>query len=290
MKILVLGKNGMLGHVVYNYFKERDHEVIGTNVLEEDDILYDAYKNQEQLESIIKNIKPDVVINCIGILNKVAEDNHHLAVSLNSLLPHYIDMLSEKYGFKFIHVSTDCVFEGTIGKYDEKAIPDATSFYGRSKALGEVRNNRSLTLRTSIVGPDNNEKGIGLFEWFIKQNGEISGYNKVIWTGVTTIELAKAMEKGIDNNLSGLHHVVNNDFIPKKDLLELFKKYFNKDIIINDNDSVISEKTLIRTDNSFDFHVPSYDSMIEEMKDWVVEHKELYPIIMNNCGLGGKSI
>ena len=290
MRVLVLGMNGMLGHVVYNYFKEHGYEVFGTVVSSDGDIVYDAYKSQEDLEKIVKKVKPDVVINCIGILNKVAEDNHHLAVSLNSLLPHYIDLLSSKYNFKFVHVSTDCVFEGDKGKYDEDSLPDATSFYGRSKALGEVRNDRSLTLRTSIVGPDNNPKGIGLFQWFITQSGEVGGYSKVIWTGVTTIELAKAIEKGIKNNLTGLHHVVNNDFIPKKDLLELFKKSFNKDIVINTNDTVVSEKTLVRTDKSFDFEVPSYEAMVEEMKEWVLAHKDLYPLIMENCNLGGKTL
>ena len=267
MKILVLGMQGMLGHVVYNYFKERGYEVFGTVLTGNEGILYDAYKNQEQLEDIVKEIEPEVVVNCIGILNKAAEDNHHLAVCLNSLLPHYIDLLSSKYNFKFVHISTDCVFEGTRGKYDENALPDASSFYGRSKALGEVRNNRNLTLRTSIVGPDNNPKGIGLFQWFITQSEEVGGYTRVIWTGVTTIELAKAIEKGIKNNLSGLHHVVNNDFISKKDLLESFKKHFKKNIIINANENIISEKTLIRTNESFDFDIPSYDRMIEEIKE-----------------------
>ena len=290
MKVLILGRNGMLEHVTYNYFKEKNYEVYGTVVDGRDGIMYDAYVSQEKLEKIIQEIKPNVVINCIGILNRVAEDNHHLAVSLNSLLPHYIDLLSEKYNFKLIHVSTDCVFKGDKGKYDESSLPDAISFYGRSKALGEVVNERNLTLRTSIIGPDNNPKGIGLFQWFITQSNSVDGYNKVIWTGVTTIELAKAIEKGIKNDLSGLHHVVNNDFISKRDLLVLFKSHFNKDIIIKENDSVISEKTLRRTEKSFNFEVPSYDDMIKEMKEWVLKHKSEYPLIMNNCNLRGESL
>jgi dTDP-4-dehydrorhamnose reductase len=289
MKILVLGKNGMLGHVVYNYFQEQGYETFGT-VSHGEGIVYNAADNMESLSGIVENIKPNVVINCIGILNKVAEDNKVLAVKLNSLLPHYIDLISEKYNFKFIHVSTDCVFEGDKGKYDEKSFPDATSFYGRSKALGEVNNDRNLTLRTSIVGPDNNSKGIGLFEWFIKQSGSVGGYSKVIWTGVTTIELAKMIEESIKHNLYGLNHVVNNDFISKKELLELFKKYFIKDIEITDNSSVVSEKTLIRTDESYSFDIPSYEVMVKEMKDWVMKHKDLYPIIFENCNLGGKSL
>lgn len=286
MKILVLGKNGMLGHVVFNYFKELGNDVLGT-VSHGDGIVYDAFQSQESLEKIIADFHPDVVINCIGILNQAAESNKYLAVKLNSLLPHYIDSLSEKYNFKFIHVSTDCVFEGTKGQYNETSYPDATSFYGRSKALGEVKDTKNVTLRTSIVGPDNNPNGIGLFEWFMKSQDEVGGYTKVIWTGVTTIELAKAMEKAIENNLSGLQHVVNNEFIPKSDLLKLFAKTFNKDILIKENDTAKSEKTLIRTDKSFDFEVPSYQTMVEEMKSWVVNHADLYPDILANCNIGG---
>lgn len=278
MRILVLGKTGMLGHVVYNYFKENDYEVFGTTT-KEGTLQYDAYNNLEKIEDIITEIKPDVIVNCIGILNQVCEDNKVLAVKLNSLLPHYLDSLSTKYNFKFIHVSTDCVYEGTKGKYDESSQPDATSFYGRSKALGEVKNTNSVTLRTSIVGPDANPKGIGLFQWFMNQENTVGGYSKVIWTGVTTIELAKQIEVAIKNNLTGLNHVVNNDFISKKDLLELFKKYFNKNIEITNNDKVISEKTLIKTDASYNFDVPSYEKMVEEMRDWVIAHQELYPNI-----------
>ena len=126
MRILVLGKNGMLGHVVYNHFKENGYTVYGTT--QTTDIVWDAYENLEGIEDIIKDVKPDAVINCIGILNQVCEANKPLAVKLNSLLPHYIDSLSEKYNFKFVHVSTDCVFEGTTGKYDETVPSDATSF------------------------------------------------------------------------------------------------------------------------------------------------------------------
>lgn len=278
MRILVLGKSGMLGHVVYHHFKEHGYEVYATTQNNEE-IEWDAYLNLEKIEDIIKDVKPDAVINCIGILNQVCEANKPLAVKLNSLLPHYMDSLSEKYNFKFVHVSTDCVFEGTVGKYDETVPSDATSFYGRSKALGEVRNDRSVTLRTSIVGPDANPKGIGLFQWFMNQENEVGGYSKVIWTGVTTIELAKQIEVAIKNNLTGLNHVVNNDFISKKDLLGLFKDSFNKDIKINENDSVVSEKTLVRTDASYNFDIPSYKEMVQEMRTWVDNHKELYPNI-----------
>lgn len=287
MRILVLGKNGMLGHVVYNYFKDSDVEVFGTvsHSSSNDELVYNAFDNMESFMEIVDTIRPNVVVNCIGILNSAAENDKVLAVKLNSLLPHYLDKVCRDNNIKFIHVSTDCVYEGTIGKYTEDSLPDARSFYGRSKALGEVINNQSVTLRTSIVGPDNAEKSIGLFKWFITQNNSVGGYTKVIWTGVTTIELAKVIRIAIDKNLTGLQHVVNNEFISKKDLLELFKKYFNKDIDIVENDSVISQKTLIRTDKSYPFEIPSYEEMIKEMRDWVLEHQDLYPLIYKNTNL-----
>lgn len=280
MKVLVLGKNGMLGHVVYNYLKEKGYTTIGTSSKDNNDILYDAYLNLEYIEDIVKDEKPEAVVNCIGILNKVCEDNKELAVKLNSLLPHYLDNLSRKYNFKFIHISTDCVYEGTKGKYTEAELPDASSFYGRSKALGEVINDNSLTLRTSIVGPDENPNGIGLFQWFMNQENETGGYTKVIWTGVTTIELAKCIEIALRKKIVGLNHVVNNDFISKYELLKLFKKYFGKEIEIKKNDKIVSEKTLVRTDKSYDFNVPSYDEMISDMALWVQEHEDLYKTLI----------
>ena len=285
MKVLVLGQTGMLGHVVKTYLTEKGYSVFGTS-RSNSEFIYDANQDMEKVEEIIETIKPEVVVNCIGVLNQVCEENKEMAVRLNSLLPHYLDNLSKKYNFYFVHVSTDCVYEGTIGKYDENAYPDARNFYGRSKALGEVKNDRNVTLRTSIVGPDDNPKGIGLFQWFMKQEGEVGGYSKVIWTGVTTIELAKQIEVAIKNHLTGLQHVVNNDFIAKKDLLELFKKHFDKEITILENDKVVSEKTLVRTNLSYDFDIPSYDEMIKEMREWTNTHRELYP----NMKYGSKRI
>lgn len=266
MKVLLLGKTGMLGHTVYEYLQEQGYEVIGTTRNE-----YDADK--DDIKPIIEKIQPNVVINCIGILNKKCEENKSFAIKINSYLPHYLDELSKKYNFYLIHISTDCVFEGTIGNYNENSIPDATSFYGRTKALGEIINDRNTTLRTSIVGLDNNPNGIGLFQWFMKQENEVNGYNKVMWTGVTTIELAKQIQVAIENHLTGLQHVVNNNAISKKDLLELFKKYFNKDIKIKENNDIVSNKTLIKTRLSYNFNIPTYEQMIEEMKKWEETHR-----------------
>lgn len=275
MKILILGADGMLGHVVKLYFQENGHAIKGTSRSDNNDYVFDATKNINDLELFVNDFKPDAVINCIGVLNKFAEENKSLAVLINSYLPHYVDEVCRKKGIKFIHVSTDCVFDGKRGEYTEDNFKDATSFYGQSKALGELNNESNLTLRTSIVGPDMNKNGIGLFQWFMNQENETNGFDKVIWTGVTTIEFAKCMEKAIENDLSGLRHVVNNEKIDKYSLISLFKKHFNKDIIINRKSDYVSDKSLKRI-TDFDFEIPSYDQMVKEMSEWVDNHKELY--------------
>lgn len=286
MKILILGSDGMLGHVVKTYFEEKGNEIICTTRRDSNSPLYfDITNSVSGIDKIVENVKPDVLINCIGILNKVAEEHKALAILINSYLPHYLDELSSKANFKFVHVSTDCVFDGKVGKYDESSIPNETNMYGRSKAMGEVINDRSVTLRTSIVGPDINENGVGLFKWFMSQEGEVGGYDKVIWTGITTIWYAKCMEIAIEKNLVGLHHCVNNEEISKYDLISLFKKYFDKDIVINHNPDVESKKTLIRTEKSFDFGIPSYEDMVKEMREWVINHKEFYPDLIKGMKL-----
>lgn len=286
MRILLLGSDGMLGHVVKIYFEEKRYEVICTTRKDKGSkLFFDIKDSLNGLEEIIQDVKPEIVINCIGILNKAAEDYKALAVLINSYLPHYLDELSEKYNYKFVHVSTDCVFDGEQGGYNEDSKPNEINFYGRSKALGEVINDRSVTLRTSIVGPDINENGIGLFKWFMDQEGDVGGYTKVIWTGVSTIWFAKCMEMAIENKITGLHHCVNNETIDKYSLLGLFKKYFDKDININENPDVVSKKTLVRTEKSFDFGIPSYDQMVKEMREWVIEHKDLYPHLIKSMRL-----
>ena len=179
-------------------------------------------------------------------------------------------------------MSTDCVFAGNTGPYYEDNFPDGKSFYDRSKAIGEINDEKNLTFRNSIVGPDPNEKGIGLFNWFMKQDGSIEGYTDAIWTGVTTLTLARAMESAIKENLTGLYNLVNNESINKYDLLGLFNKYFrNGKIIINSNDKLKQDKSLRHKRTDFSFQVPSYEQQVKEMADWVNSHKDFYPHYFN---------
>lgn len=276
MKVLVIGSTGMLGHVVSLYLEEKGYEIYKTNRKEKGKLYFNPVEDIKKIERIIEEIKPNVIINCIGLLNKYAEEHKSESVLINSYLPHYLDELSRIYNFKFIHVSTDCVFEGTIGKYTENSLRDATSFYGRSKALGEVEKTKSITLRTSIIGPDPNPNGIGLFKWFMDSTSTINGFTNAIWSGVTTIELAKQIDIAIKNNLSGLYHVVNGDSISKYDLLNLIKDVFKKEIEIQKEDNFKSNKSIIVTRTDYIFNIPSYKQMIIEMKEWIDNHKSLY--------------
>lgn len=280
-KILVLGSLGMAGHLITFYFKEKGYNVYAYSMQPfpfTKNIIGNALETESFKNMLIEG-DYDVVINCIGILNQVADENHSLAIYLNSYLPHLIaDTLNNK-NTKLIHISTDCVFAGNSGPYYEDSLRDGTTFYDRSKALGEVADNKNLTFRNSIIGPDLNENGIGLFNWFMKQKGEINGFTGAMWTGVTTLTLAKAMEQAINEDLCGIYHLVNNASISKYDLLCLFNKYFrNNRIKINKSEFLNLDKSLRKKRNDFSYKVPSYEEMVKEMCDWINNHKDLYPM------------
>ena len=281
MKILVLGCNGMAGHLISLYFKEQGHEVVGfarqQSELLNSTIVGDA-SNMSLIKKTIDEEGFDTVINCIGLLNHFAEDNKAMAVLLNGYLPHYLTEITKDTKTKIIHMSTDCVFAGNDGPYYEDTPPNGATFYDRSKAMGEINTAKDLTFRNSIVGPDIKPSGIGLFNWFMKQEGEVGGYTGAIWTGVTTYTLAKAMEQALKENLTGLYNLVNNDSINKYELLELFNKYFRAgEVKINPNDKLQLDKSLRCKREDFSFIVPSYEQQVKEMREWVDAHPSLYP-------------
>lgn len=280
MKILILGGTGMAGHTISMYFNEAGYEVTTfsrkkTNFSKN---ITGDITDFDNLKKIINEGKFDAIINAIGILNMDAEENKSNAVLLNSYLPHFLSDTTKKLKTKVIQMSTDCVFSGKDGGYTETSFKDGNTFYDRSKALGELENSKDLTFRNSIIGPDMDENGTGLFNWFMMQDSQINGFTKAIWTGVTTLTLAKAMEKAITENLTGLYNLVNNETISKFELLKIFNMYM-KDNQINivpiDNYSL--DKSLVNNRKDFSFEVPSYEFMINEMKDWIDNHKEFYP-------------
>ena len=280
MKFLILGCNGMAGHTISLYLKKQGHEVIGFD-LKSSSLVNSVVGNAMDgafIKDLILNNNFDIVINCIGVLNQFAENNKSMAVYLNSYFPHYLAEITEKTSTRIIHMSTDCVFSGKKGQYIESDFKDGESFYDRTKALGELEDDKNITLRNSIIGPDINPKGIGLLNWFMQQNGEIEGYEGAIWTGQTTLQLAKTMEIVAAENVSGLYNAVPEGSITKYELLCLFNKYIRKKKVkIIPVKGISADKSLKRTRWDFSYKIPDYEVMVSELAEWIMDNKELYP-------------
>jgi dTDP-4-dehydrorhamnose reductase len=273
-KVFILGAAGMAGHMIHAYLRQHkaiyDLITIARNdQLMQPDIQMDI-SDFSGLRNIIDSHQPDYIINCIGVLNQDAERNIDRAILLNSYLPHYLETITSQLSTRLIHISTDCVFSGKAGNYREEDVKDGQGYYAQSKSLGEVNNDKDITIRTSIIGPELKNDGIGLFDWIMKQSGEISGYTQAIWSGVTTLELAKFIHYFMQNaTASGIIHLTNNQPISKYHLLQLIKEVYQLDhISIEPSDNYHSNKSFINTRKLVDYTVPDYKTMIEELKNW----------------------
>ena len=232
-------------------------------------------RNFNELETIISKENFDFIINCAGVLNSSAEENPDQAILINSYLPHFLEKATSKSTTKVIHISTDCVFSGKSGGYIESDLKDGIGFYAQSKALGEIINNKDLTIRTSIIGPDVNVNGIGLFKWVLNQSGTINGYTRAFWSGVTTIQLSKFIIEFINRSSipTGLIHLTNNSKISKYDLLTSIKNVFElKNIQIIEYNNYEVDKSFVNTRDDVNLKMPSYFDMILEMKEWIVKN------------------
>lgn len=279
--VLVIGSGGMAGHVISTYLKETGSfdvsTLSGRHRVSNDTTLLDVMDNSE-FSNYLDERSFDVIVNCIGSLIQASEDRKDRAVYLNSYLPHMLEARYANTPTKIIHLSTDCVFSGANPPYREESIPDGVLFYDRTKYLGEVVNNKDLTFRMSIVGPDSQATGVGLFNWFFAQSGKIFGFSGAMWNGVTTITLARAIHAAIDQDLTGLYHLVPSGNISKYELLKIFKETFRRDdISLETRDIASADKTLINTRNDFDFTIDSYPEQIVKMRSWIEDHSDFYP-------------
>ena len=283
-KLLILGAAGMTGHAAYIYLKETGKYEIATvchsGKIEAESYELDVYDSR-RLTQIIEQEKPNVVINCIGILIRGSKSNPSNAIYINAYFPHKLSEITHSLfpNSKVIHISTDCVFSGNEGGYKDSDIKNALDTYGMTKNLGELINDRDLTLRTSIIGPELKKNGEGLMHWIFSQKaaGEINGYQKSIWGGITTLELAKVIDSCIESDLTGLYQISNNSSISKYDLVSLIVKEFDLPIKVNAVEGVVCNKSIVNTERQdFSFSVSSYDKMIEDIHEFMDVHKELY--------------
>jgi dTDP-4-dehydrorhamnose reductase len=273
-RILVLGGAGMLGHIVLKKLYGKDIFEVFDITRKKDNRLNNFecdVTNFNSLFKIIKDINPDYIINCIGVLIKGSIQDPSDAILINALLPHKLVKFSKAINAKVIHISTDCVFDGSKGGYIETDNKTAQDTYGLSKSLGEINDDKNLTLRTSIIGPELKDDGEGLFSWFIKQKGEVNGFTESIWGGVTTLVLADVIIKSINENYIGLFHVTNGQPISKFDLLSLIKEKFEFNNI--DLKRVSGKKTDKSLSTKFKhFKIQTYSEMISEMKNHYIKN------------------
>lgn len=259
-RILILGVTGMLGNamlrVLHGAAASDGLEVFGTmrspggmahfpDIPADRLIAHVDVENQDELVALLGRVRPDVVINCIGLVKQHSDANDPLvALPVNAMLPHRLAGLCALLGARLVHVSTDCVFNGQKGFYTESDPSDAYDLYGRSKYLGEVTAPHTITLRTSIIGHELNGAR-SLIGWFLAQEGEIKGFTKAIFSGLPTMELANVVRQHVlpKPELSGLYHVAAQP-ISKFDLLTLVAEAYGKDITIHPDETLDIDRSL----------------------------------------------
>ena len=280
LKVLVLGSTGMIGHQVYKFLESSDkYEMFNISYrkkLNKESILCDI-TDQDKFINIVKSISPDFIINCIGILIEEANLDIKKAIFINAYFPHKLMSVADELKSKLIHISTDCVFSGNKKTpYVENDFKDGKGTYAKSKGLGEIINENHLTLRTSVIGPELKTNGEELFHWFMSQSGEINGYKNSIWSGVTTLVLAKTVGWAIENNITGLYHVTNNKSIDKFSLLCLIKKNTRKNIKIHKFINNECNKSFIDTREEINFTIPTYNEMVKFMIEDILKDQTKY--------------
>jgi dTDP-4-dehydrorhamnose reductase len=281
LRILILGGDGMLGHRLLAHL-QKNHETKVT--LHRDLAAYEPYglftrdnsyaaveaQDADRMLEVVADFRPEAVVNTVGIVKQRGAAKEAIpSLEINALLPHRLALLCKAVGVRLVHVSTDCVFSGRKkGGYTEEDVPDPLDLYGRTKLLGEVSEPGCITLRTSIIGLELSRR-TGLIEWFLSQRGEIRGFTKAIYTGLTTAEMSRVIERVLVEHqaLSGVWQVASEP-INKHDLLVRFSEVLGRDdVSIVPDDSVRIDRSLsaVAFEEATGYHAPGWNEMLEEL-------------------------
>lgn len=281
MKLMILGATGMLGSAMTRVMAETgDHDVIALSRMYDADRWFAPdiratfhggldVENLETLVAAFARHRPDVVINCVGVVKQLAAASEVLAsVPINTLLPHRLAQLCAVGGARLVHISTDCVFSGKVGGYRESDVPDAHDLYGTSKLWGEVHAPDTITLRTSIIGPELNSTR-SLLGWFLAQSGQVKGYRRAIFSGLPTVELSRVVRDLVlpRRDLSGLYHVSTHP-IDKDSLLRLFAAEYGSDVEIVPDDALVIDRSLdsTRFREATGYTPPDWPTLVANMR------------------------
>lgn len=282
MKILVLGASGMLGNAMLRVMSAQEEWSVFGTVRGADPALHVAAPravlipgvHADQPDSLLAafaQARPDVVINCVGLVKQLSNAEDPLvAVPINTLLPHRLARMCEVAGARLVHVSTDCVFSGTQGNYTEFDLADAQDVYGRSKLLGEVDYPHAVTLRTSIIGHELRSSH-GLIDWFLSQQAQVKGYTKAVFSGLPTCELARVVRDFVipHASLRGVYHVAAEP-TSKHDLLQIVNREYGKNIQIEPDDQVKINRSLnaSRFREATGYVAPAWPDLIAQMREF----------------------
>ncbi|MGE3680847.1 MAG: dTDP-4-dehydrorhamnose reductase family protein [Bdellovibrionales bacterium] len=290
IKVLILGSSGMLGHALFNRLSE-DFEVFGWQRSDKKITLNPHWSERVitglemsdtvAVEAKVRKLKPDYVINCMGVIKQFKRTPRAEFVAVNSMWPHTLDAICSHAGVKLIHFSTDCVFDGAKGNYVESDPPSASDDYGLSKYLGEViSGSEALTLRTSIIGHEIG-RSLSLIDWFLTQRTSVQGFRQAIYTGLPTVEVADFLRRYMHNSwdLKGLYHLCSHP-ISKYDLLTLVGEIYGHKLEIIADDEVRIDRSLngskLRADTGVEY--PDWRGLVEKMHKF---HEDLAPLYLN---------
>ena len=283
MRVLVLGASGMLGNAVLRLFAQSPGlEVLGSSrSVQASHLLPPALagrlicgvnvENIDSLTGLFAKTRPNVVINCIGLVKQLAvADDPLAAIPINALLPHRLARLCELVGARMVQISTDCVFSGSKGMYTEADNSDAKDLYGRSKYLGEVDYPHAITLRTSIIGHELSGAN-GLVGWFLSQQAGVKGFTRAIFSGLPTVELARVIRDYVlpHPELHGLYHV-SAEPINKFDLLTLVGQAYGKATPIAPDDQLVIDRSLdsTRFKQATGYQPPPWPELVLRMREF----------------------
>jgi len=287
MRVLILGGTGMLGHQLYRHMSSRFSNTYATirHIAEKSAAFLGGCNNSRIIDSIdaldftvltgvLRFVKPDIILNCVGITKRRIEvDDALITIELNALLPHRLVKWGRCNSAKVINFSTDCVFDGMTGNYADNSNSNAKDLYGKTKALGEISGVNALTLRSSFIGTELND-GTELLEWLLSQTGVVKGFKNAIYTGLTTLELSRVVEMLITHhpNANGIYNISSKP-ISKYALLTQISDKLNLNIEVIPDETVKCDRSLnsSKFNMQFRYTPPSWETMLSELSEYIIK-------------------
>lgn len=279
MRILIIGGDGMLGHQLLKGLGPRHDVTVTVRLALGAYVAFPLFtpantragidvREPERVRDVLHELRPDAVVNAAGVIKQRGEASEAVpAIEINALFPHRLAGMCAEIGAYLVHFGTDCVFSGRKGAYVEGDVPDPVDLYGRTKLLGELSGPGCMTLRTSMIGPELSRKH-GLLEWFLSQKGTVSGYRRAVFSGLTTPEQARIVERVLEKSpkVSGTYHV-SAEPISKYELLRMVAREFHLQTRIEPDDAVSIDRSLdsSRFREAFGYKPPSWQEMLAEL-------------------------